>query len=75
MDPKLKSALEKLDAARGLVHEAVSALSTIDDFALQRKELRKVHDNIKDSWYAIAAHRLRQAEGETNNEELSKSCP
>ena len=71
----LKSALEKLDAARGLVHEAVSALSTIDDFALQRKELRKVHDNIKDSWYAIAAHRLRQAEGETNNEELSKSCP
>ncbi|MEZ5328164.1 MAG: hypothetical protein R3F19_24230 [Verrucomicrobiales bacterium] len=75
MDPKLKSALEKLEAARGLVHEAAAALSTVDEFAIQRSELRRLHDNIKDSWYAIAAHRLRQAEGEPHNEGLSNSCP
>jgi len=58
MDPKLKSAMEKLEAAQHLVDDAASDLCSVEGFADQWTELGRLYDTVKKHWHMLDSRRM-----------------
>ncbi len=53
MDPKLRSALEKIERAQKLVNEAGEDLCSIEGYGDQWTEVCKLHDSVKATWHQV----------------------
>ena len=64
MDPKLKSCLDKIARAQGLIDQAASDLNSVDGFDDQRTGFCHLQDTVDKHWHVLYRWRTRlQGEG------------
>ncbi|NCF87811.1 MAG: hypothetical protein GWQ08_20185 [Verrucomicrobiaceae bacterium] len=58
IDPNVKSCLEKLQQAQGIINEAASDLSAVDGFADEWSKVCGLYDSVKEIWYVVDERRI-----------------
>lgn len=57
-DPKVTSALQKIEEAQGIINEAASELSSVDGFADEWGKVCGLYDQVKEVWYVVDGRRI-----------------